>query len=114
MKPFNQQPWIGVDLDGTLAEYHGWSDEIGKPVPAMMERIYKWLHQPGLRVKIFTARIANNSEVEIPKIQAWMKQHGLPELDITCSKDMFMLELWDDRVIQVIKNTGIAIRAEIR
>ena len=33
--------WIGVDLDGTLAEYHGWkgSEHIGPPIPLMVERV---------------------------------------------------------------------------
>ena len=32
--------WIGVDLDGTLAEYHGWNGgAIGEPVPAMLARV---------------------------------------------------------------------------
>ncbi len=33
--------WIGVDLDGTLAEYHGWvsPDNIGKPIPQMVARV---------------------------------------------------------------------------
>lgn len=30
--------WIGVDLDGTLAHYSGWSDpdHIGEPIPAAL------------------------------------------------------------------------------
>lgn len=37
--------WIGVDLDGTLAEYGGWkgADHIGAPVPAMLARVRAWL-----------------------------------------------------------------------
>jgi len=103
-----QAPWIGVDLDGTLAEYHGWSAEIGKPVPKMMERVYKWLHTPGLRVKIFTSRAAMGPE-SILNVQQWLTRNALPDLEVTNVKDMFMVELWDDRAIQVIKNTGIAI-----
>lgn len=117
MSGFKTQPgWIGVDLDGTLAEWHGWQHDgaIGKPVPAMMERIYKWLHTPGLTVKIFTARAAMNAELEIPRIHAWLAKNGLPALEVTCTKDMFMLELWDDRAIQVIPNTGIAVRLSVR
>ena len=39
--------WIGVDLDGTLAEYHEWVGihHIGKPIPLMLERVKKWLAQ---------------------------------------------------------------------
>lgn len=48
--------WISVDLDGTLAEYHIWygADHIGNPIPAMMERVRRWLEE-GVTVKIFTA-----------------------------------------------------------
>jgi len=37
-------PWIGVDLDGTLAVYDGWRgpEHIGPPVPAMVERVKRW------------------------------------------------------------------------
>jgi len=110
------QPWIGVDLDGTLAEWHGWHPDkkIGEPIPAMMERMYKWLHTPGVTVKIFTARVAMNAELEIPRIQEWLAKHGLPELEITNVKDMFMVEMWDDRAIQVIPNTGIAVKLSLR
>lgn len=103
-------PWIGVDLDGTLAEYHGWDDEIGKPVPRMMERIYKWLHMPGLQVKIFTARA--DRPTEIVKVKEWLIANGLPNLEVTNRKDMFMIELWDDRCVQVIPNTGIAVKVD--
>ena len=98
--------WIGVDLDGTLAEAEPWQgfDYIGKPVPMMMKRLKIWLDL-GYRVKIVTAR-AQNPELAIPPIQTWLKKHGLPELEITNAKDMDMIELWDDRCVQVIPNTG--------
>ena len=37
--------WVGVDLDGTLAQYDGWKgvDHIGDPVPKMLERVRNWL-----------------------------------------------------------------------
>jgi hypothetical protein len=105
----HEQPWIGVDLDGTLAEYHGWSPNIGKPVPLMMERIYKWLHQ-GQRIKIFTARVGNgNAADEHAKIAQWLHDHSLPALEITCSKDMYCTCIYDDRCVQVIRNTGISV-----
>lgn len=106
-------PWIGVDLDGTLAEYHGWHPEIGKPVPAMMARVYQWLHKPGIAVKIFTARAALG-EKEIAKVHQWLADNALPRLDVTNVKDMFMIELWDDRAVQVIPNTGIAVSVKLR
>ena len=101
----DEESWIGVDLDGTLAEYVEWRGEqhIGAPVPLMLDRVKKWIAD-GIRVKIFTAR-ANHTEY-LPYIKAWMEVNGLPELEITSVKDFTMIELWDDRCVQVEKNTG--------
>lgn len=51
--------WIGFDLDGTLAEYHGWMGEqnIGAPVAPMVNLI-RQLHERGVEVKIVTARVS--------------------------------------------------------
>ena len=35
-----------------------------------------------------------------------VEKQGLPSLEITNAKDMDMIELWDDRCVQVIPNTG--------
>lgn len=98
--------WIGVDLDGTLAMAEPWQgfEHIGKPVPNMLKRVRVWLDM-GYKVKIVTARAANPEE-SIPPIKAWLREHDLPDLEITNSKDMDMIELWDDRCVQVIPNTG--------
>lgn len=103
--------WIGVDLDGTLAEYHGWrgADHIGKPIPAMMERVRKWLAE-GVTVKIFTARATLPEQ--IPPVRAWLERHGLPALEVTNVKDFGMVELWDDRCVQVRPNTGEPVAPE--
>jgi hypothetical protein len=99
------QPWIGVDLDGTLAYY----DEsiripdIGLPVISMLERVRTWLRE-GKRVKIFTARAEDPEQV--PLVQSWCIRHGLGRLEVTNQKDFRMIELWDDRAIRVQTNTG--------
>ncbi len=100
------KPWIGVDLDGTLAEWTGWKglDNIGKPIPLMLARVKFWLER-GITVKIFTARASDEAN-GIPPIKKWLADNGLPELEITNKKDFDMVELWDDRVIQVVQNTG--------
>jgi hypothetical protein len=96
--------WIGVDLDGTLAYYEKWDNgKIGKPINRMMFRVKQWLGA-GKTVKIMTARADDESEVR--KIKLWLKSNGLPELDVTNKKDFGMIELWDDRAVQVEKNTG--------
>ena len=99
--------WIGVDFDGTLAEYHGWNNGlIGKPIPLMMERVRNWVRQ-GIAVKIFTARACIPEQVE--PIKAWLVENGLPPLEVTNQKDFAMIELWDDRCRQVIVNTGVLV-----
>lgn len=100
--------WIGVDLDGTLAEYGGWKgpDHIGAPIPRMVERVKAWLAE-GKAVKIFTARVWGDDRDGVAEIiQAWCKQHIGQELEVTCAKDYGMIELWDDRAVQVEPNTG--------
>lgn len=98
--------WIGVDLDGTLAHYNGWKgiEHIGEPIPLMLDRVKQWLAE-GKRVKVFTARVANGSEA-IRYIEVWLQAVLGQTLPITNIKDMNMIELWDDRAVQVIPNTG--------
>ena len=99
------KPWTGVDLDGTLAYYNrsSSSDVIGEPVPAMMAFVKKMIKHD-IRVKIFTARVQDPEQ--LPIISNWLKENGLPELEITNVKDFYMHRIYDDRCIQVEKNTG--------
>lgn len=104
--------WIGVDLDGTLAEYTEWKGplHIGKPIPKMVRRVKKWVAE-GKDVRIFTARIAVEGFTQawyeaVNAIHRWCNKHLGFELTITCKKDFEMIELWDDRAVQVIPNTG--------
>lgn len=101
--------WIGVDLDGTLAHFDRWRGprHIGLPIPAMAKRVHDW-HARGVEVRIFTAR-ASRPEL-IPDVQKWLDRHGFPPFAITNQKDFGMVELWDDRAIQVLYNTGKAVR----
>lgn len=110
-------PWIAVDLDGTLAEYTGWvsGDHIGKPIDKMVNRIKGWLEE-GMEVRIFTARVAGDRDGVHPKasiklIQHWLETEcGLPPLPVTNVKDFHMVELYDDRAVQVELNTGKLVR----
>jgi hypothetical protein len=108
-------PWIGIDLDGTLAIYDGWNgpEHIGAPVPKMLKLVRELLAD-GNKVKIFTARVftdgtpdltekANRARVEIV---AWCKKYFERELEVTCMKDFGMILLYDDRCRQVETNTG--------
>jgi hypothetical protein len=113
--------WIGVDLDATLSYYTEWKGptHIGKPIPAMVRRVEKWLRD-GKDVRIVTARVApdNHQSKKVPEvslavvratIRQWLRDNikgGEKIKIITHKKDKDMAELWDDRVVQVEPNTG--------
>jgi hypothetical protein len=82
----------------------------------MVSRVKNWLRD-GKRVKIFTARMHGHgvpligggvADVRTP-IEVWCREHLGQVLEITNVKDFAMLELWDDRAVQVIPNTGIPV-----
>lgn len=103
--------WIGVDLDGTLAKYDGWQgiEHIGEPIAPMVERVKRWL-EAGHEVRVFTARVSVEDQHErlsvIRSVQDWCEKHVGQPLAVTCMKDFGMVELWDDRAVQVEMNTG--------
>lgn len=123
--------WYAFDLDGTLAEYTDWMgvDVIGDPIPSMVNKVKEMLAE-GKDVRIFTARVfpigtnlgylyqlGYNDEQAAQRlteagkayavIQQWCKNHIGKVLPITCIKDFSMIELWDDRAVQVYPNTGL-------
>ena len=112
--------WIAVDLDGTLAECDGRVNlaRIGKPVASMVERVKRWRAE-GKCVKIFTARMTdhglhdlNGGRVDaLTPIRDWCREHLGEALPVTNVKDFGMVELWDDRCVQVVPNTGIRASA---
>lgn len=113
--------WIGVDFDGTLAVYHGWNNgKLGEPVPAMVDRVKKWIAD-GVEVRIFTARVGMGGGFSLESgrsdddqfvneqrelIEAWCEEHIGYKLKVTATKDFSLIEIWDDRAIQVEMNTG--------
>ena len=109
--------WIAVDFDGTLATFAcNWQNDYrstGEPVPAMVERVKQWI-QDGEEVRIFTAR-ADLYHPKFPNLTAtavkrpiriWCIKHLGYCLPITNKKDYFCKALYDDRAIQVEKDTG--------
>lgn len=112
--------WIGVDLDGTLAFYDKWRGpaHIGDPVPAMARRVERWI-EAGTPVRIFTARIWSDGTPDksweaaqsLHWIELWTRKHFGVVLPVTCIKDFGMIELWDDRAVRVVQNTGEVDRA---
>lgn len=113
------QGWIGVDLDGTLAEYHEWvsEDHIGRPIQAMVERVKRW-RAKDREVRIFTARVDGGPNVrDVSRtrrvIEAWSLEHIGEVLTITNQKDYGMIRLYDDRAVQVEANTGRLIANDL-
>jgi hypothetical protein len=121
--------WYGFDLDGTLAKYDGWKgiDHIGEPVKPMVDLI-KRMHDEGKVVKIMTARVAphkledgtvGESYITVPDAEKGAKRNYAHQFindwchfnlgfipEIVYQKDHLMLELYDDRVKQVVPNEG--------
>jgi len=97
--------WIGVDLDGTLAEYDGWKghDQIGDPIPRMLRRVRAWVLS-GYNVRILTTRGRDYKHRK--PVERWLARHGLRGLKVTTSKDHHMIALFDDRAVSVKPNTG--------
>lgn len=103
--------WHGVDLDGTLAEDHGWfgMTHIGRPIEPMVARVKQWLAD-GEEVRIVTARMGHpdpeKREVGRLAIRRWCLEHIGEALEVTNAKDFAMIDLWDDRAVTVEFNTG--------
>ena len=114
--------WIGIDLDGTWAEYHGWRHDgsVGPAIPSVTDLVRGWLTS-GKDVRVMTARVGWNPRQEPPGdrlsqlqiVREWLVDTLGPELGkrvgITATKDYEMDELWDDRAVGVEKNTGVQL-----
>lgn len=121
MSEEREQDWIGVDLDGTLAEFHKEEyfskygpETIGEPILGMIHRVLRWVRK-GKRVKIFTARVSpitathlgTTAEKMELAIHSWLRDNLGFDLEVTHEKDCFMIELWDDiSLMEVKRNTG--------
>jgi hypothetical protein len=97
---------VGFDLDGTIAYYEpGYCERriIGPPIQTMIIEMNKWINA-GFTVKIFTARVAEQSSIKL--IQTWLRENNLPEIEITNIKDPGLFLFYDDRAVHVRRNTG--------
>lgn len=116
----DEHNWIAVDLDGTLAVYKGWNGgKIGHPIPRMVLFVQELLRK-GIKVKIFTARVAASGMVgpsgeldskefadkQRALIEDWCEAHIGRKLEVTAVKDLYMVEGYDDRFFRVEHNTG--------
>lgn len=96
--------WIGVDLDGTLAQYHGnMGKRIGEPIAPMLEMVMALLAS-NIEVRIFTARASDANQ--LPAIKGWLNRHGLGHCAVTNVKDFDCHLIVDDRAARAIWNQG--------
>lgn len=114
-----------VDFDGTLAHFDGWKgiEHLGKPVPAMLEKVRAWL-AAGDEVVIFTARIvpwkdpvqAAKDPVDtarsIELIQNWTQFHFGVRLPVTAVKGGWTT-CHDDSIHRVVRNTGLTVEEHV-
>jgi|HubBroStandDraft_2_1064218.scaffolds.fasta_scaffold92145_3 hypothetical protein len=108
---------IAIDFDGTLFETFKPYDprKAGPPVMKMIKFV-KGLLQKGKKVVIFTARV--NSKEHTPAqikythklIGGLCKKYLGQRLPITSEKHHLMSTIYDDRAIQVERNTGRIIK----
>jgi hypothetical protein len=111
-------PWVGFDLDRTLAVYKDFvsPEHIGEPIPAMVELLQAYLME-GWQVKIFTARVSDpnprNRLMTIDAIERWCLANIGRVLPVTCIKDFGCVRIYDDRAVQVEPNTGRIITEEL-
>jgi hypothetical protein len=118
---------ILVDMDGTLFEYHGWTkwNEFGPPIKLMVDRVLAW-HAEGRDVRVFTARmpLPQDEMVEQTCYKTGEKFNGVMmkkaiadhceahfgiRLRAQCYKDLNTIEIWDDRAVGVVANTGLTL-----
>lgn len=101
-----------TDLDGTLA-FHNPGDGVktgGDPIPRHLERVKQWLAD-GWEVRIITARVSpewNDRAEQTKLIQDWTEKHLGVRLMVQAHKCGQMRELWDDRAVGVVPNTGFS------
>ncbi len=101
---FSDKKWIGIDLDGTLAETGKDIRGIGEPIQTMIDFLNNLLDEGRYDVKIFTARA--DSEDGVNAVKSWLKKHDLPDLEITNQKDRYTAYIFDDIAIRVKRNKG--------
>ena len=116
--PETAGPWVGVDLDGTLAKYTGQVYDVGEPIQPMVDLVQQWIAQ-GKDVRIMTARVGNAVgkdgfggdkefiDAQYKLIEHWCERNLGVIIPITASKDFKMVELWDDLARRVNYNTGV-------
>jgi hypothetical protein len=86
--------WIGIDLDGVLAQSIWPERGIGEPYEGTKENLWK-LIDAGLTPILYTSRHWNDYE----NIKNWLEDNDLPIKKIICGKPLFKCTI-DDRNLE--------------
>jgi len=105
-------PTVAFDLDGVLA-LHGprekESGEIGKPISSMIKKLKEFL-AAGYNVVVFSARLGQGDRREITReIGNWTMKHIGVRLPVTDVKSADWECFFDDKAVQVIRNSGMTV-----
>jgi hypothetical protein len=115
-----EHDWMAVDFDGTLHKRpkNEPLDVLGEPIIPMVNLVKEWL-AAGMKVKIFTARVSpvqrgmdNYKSVayfimdQEKILKEWCLKYIGQELPVTCSKDCYTYQFYDDRAVCIEHNTG--------
>ncbi len=97
---------ICCDVDGCLAEYHGWAgrDTIGKPIQSVVDALKKE-YDSGSRIIIFTCRVNNlDNTISVEGVLSlynWLKEHKIGYHSIwTGVGKPYAHEYWDDKAVR--------------
>jgi hypothetical protein len=120
-KNFNlAHDYMSVDFDGTLQirPRNEPLTVLGEPIWPMVNLVKSWLAD-GMKVKIMTARVSPiqrgmNDYKSVASfimeqeylIQEWCEKYIGQKLPVTCSKDTYMYQLYDDRAVCIEHNKG--------
>ena len=113
--PFEGQPWFGFDLDGTITMHPSPSTTgagVGLPIKGEVYDLFIRHCMKSDRVKIMTARAYSGNPdraKEIAAIHEWLEEYfpkPCHNLEVTSEKDYLLIRLYDDRAVQVIRDTG--------
>jgi len=89
--------WVGVDLDGTLAEPlwtpENPTEEIGDPIPDAILKVNQLVAQ-GYKVIVHTSRPWTDYQM----IEQWLQHYNIPYKEIQCGKPLYAAYV-DDRAI---------------
>jgi hypothetical protein len=89
--------WVGVDLDGTLAEPLWTPDnptsDIGDPILKNIKKVHE-LVAAGYKVIVHTSRPWTDYQI----IEQWLRHYNIPFKEIQCGKPLYAAYI-DDRAI---------------